>query len=111
MGEKLFAKRSTFGGQQTHETKCELPSTYTVPGWEIDPVEFNTHHKAGISWFYLLVLDDKNQVWARTMSSSVLDKNEPGFVACVKHSLAMNTGAKETARDVYYFPKKGVTKI
>ena len=96
-------------GPTNARDEVRIGKFYTIPGWEIDSAEFNTDHNAGITWFYLLVLDDKNQVWARTMRSSALDKNVPDFVASVKHSLAVSNGAKKTARGVYHFSQNTPT--
>ena len=108
-GEKTVSAKVSLWGPTNTRDEVRIGRLYTIAGWEIDQAQFSQDYDAGVVWFYLLVLDDKNQVWARTMRSATIGKNDPGFVARVTHALQLKGGPKKTARGVYHFPTRTTT--
>src|SRR5581483_1457775 len=72
----VSAKVSLWGPTNTR-SEVRIGRFYTVAGWEIPADEFNKDFTTGVVWFYLLMLDDNKNVWARTMRSTTIGKNEP----------------------------------
>lgn len=108
-GDKTVSARVSLWGPTNTRTEVRIGRFYAIAGWEIPQGEFGRDFHAGIVWFYLLVLDDKNHVWARTMRSTTIGKNDPGFDARVAEVLKRSP--RRTARGVYRFPKEVVTNM
>jgi hypothetical protein len=107
---KTVSAEVSLWGPTNTRNEVRIGRFYAVAGWEIPADEFNSDFTNGIAWFYLLVLDDNNNVWARTMRSTTIGKNDPGFDACVSSALRRKSNPKKTAaRGVYHFPKHVIT--
>lgn len=50
---------------------CEISK---INGWRITKSEYDVKISKGYKWFFLLIIDDKNQVWASKFCSDVLDR-------------------------------------
>src|SRR5581483_6936806 len=108
---KTVSAKVSLWGPTNIRSEVRIGRFYTVAGWEIPADEFNKDFTTGVVWFYLLMLDDNKNVWARTMRSTTIGKNEPGFDACITGALKRKRSLKKTVRGVYYFPKQVIAPL
>jgi hypothetical protein len=89
------------GPTTSRPNECRICRISEIDGWAIEEVEFEAKSNAGFLWFYLLVLDDKNQVWASKFCTDVLEHMHEKIAVPIRQMLAM--GKSDTIRGVVNF--------
>lgn len=79
------------------KNECRICRIYTIKNWNITTEEFESKSKQGHKWFFLLVLDDKNQVWATKFCTDVLDDMGQEVKKAIEEKMAQ--GKKRTIRN------------
>lgn len=84
----------------SRKNECRICKIRTIKGWSISEEEYRIKTGEGHKWFFLLVLDDKNQVWASKFSSSVLEKMDAKIREPLKAQMKKYKGKKKTIRNI-----------
>ena len=81
--------------------ECRICKIFEIDGWEISEQDFTSKKNSGYEWFYLLILDDKNQVWASKFCTDIIDSMDDKIANPIKAELAKKK--PDTIRGIAYF--------
>jgi hypothetical protein len=68
-------------------TEIRICTTNKIHSWDISMRAFDDMTSRGFKWIYLLMLDDKGQVWADKFCTDVLDRMHPAIVRRINQQL------------------------
>ena len=79
------------------KNECRICRIYTIENWNITSEEFESKTNDGHKWFFLLILDNKNQVWASKFCTDVLDEMSDKVKNAIEEKIAQRK--KRTIRN------------
>jgi hypothetical protein len=84
----------------SRKNECRICKIRTIKGWSITKEEYESKIKGGHKWFFLLILDDQNQVWASKFCSDVLLKMHPKVQKPLIAQIKKYNGKRKTLRNI-----------